>query len=912
MNTPSTPSLDRYAEDFERLAALPADQREAALVALALDEGDRAVLRRLLAADADGGDPLAQPLAAGAASLAAPRSERLGPYRLLRELGAGGMGTVFLAERVDGGFAQQVAIKLLRGFPTADGLRRLRRERQILADLDHPHIARLIDGGETADGQPWLALEHIDGLPLLEHAARHAPRLADRLALFDAILDAVGHAHQRLVVHRDIKPGNVMVNAAGEVKLLDFGIARLVELDTGPGASSTRVFSAGHASPEQRAGGAITTASDIYSLGVLLRDLTAGVAGSDKRPDAELAGIIARATSDDPARRYASAGALRDDLERYRDGRPVRAAALTRRYRLRKFVGRHRLAVAAVLLAAATLAAFVWRLDQERSRAVTAEMAAWRDAQRTRAALAFLTDAFTAAAPDNARAQTVSVRELLDTARSSLQARRLDPAIGQPLQRLLGSLYAELGDPVTAAALLVLGTADAQVADRDEALALARDLDHLAQLQAINGRFEAALAAAAEAAGLRRQHAPEDGNEAARNLLALARVHLNGGDNPRALALLRQAQAALPDGAARDPELALDVLDLLVMALANSNECPDALVLGEAGLERIEAAGTSPAARIQFLRSLGTAHSNCGDAVRAESLYRTAIAQQQVLVGSEGGHMSGLVNDLGVALSLQGRYREAAQALAQADMLDRSGAVRPADYAIVLNNRASLLESAGDYARALQVFDRAIQAHAETDLPVDAELRRRVRRSQARTLALAGEPERAVSILEELREQARRLDGEDSIEYLMCTWQLALAQRRHGRLDSAERYLREAEAGFAAILPDTHMTVAHAMRQHGALALARGQPVVAADWFGRALAFMQANEAAGIDIAIARAELAAALAADGKPGPARSELGHALPVLRELLLPTEVSRDEAEQLAARLGLPALAGSPGRP
>ena len=239
-----------------------------------LDAQERKHLARLLAADADTSDPLARALGDGAARLFDARSERLGPYRLLRELGAGGMGTVFLAERVAGGFAQAVAVKLLRGFPTADGLRRLRQERQILAGLDHPHIAHLIDGGETAQGQPWLALEYVDGLPLLDHAALHAPRLADRLVLFDQMLDAVGHAHRRLVVHRDLKPANVLVNAAGEVKLLDFGIARLIDLDETDSRTSTRVFSPGYASPEQRSGAPITTATDIYSLGVLLRELT--------------------------------------------------------------------------------------------------------------------------------------------------------------------------------------------------------------------------------------------------------------------------------------------------------------------------------------------------------------------------------------------------------------------------------------------------------------------------------------------------------------------------------------------------------------------------------------------------------------------------------------------------------------
>jgi len=357
--------LDRYAGHFERLCALPAAERAAALAALPLTAQERAMLRELLDADADADDPLTQVLADSADGLMAERVQRLGPYRLLREIGVGGMGTVFLAERVDGGFAQRVAIKLLRGFPTREGLRRLRQERQILAGLDHPNIARLLDGGETADGQPWLALEHIDGLPLLAWAAQHAPRLAQRLALFDAVLDAVAHAHQRLVIHRDIKPANVLVNAAGEVKLLDFGIARLLDLDTGQASrdTSTRVFTLGYASPEQREGRAVTTISDIYSLGRLLAELVgataapAGVALPALPLDTELAGIIAKASDPDPAHRYASAGELRDDLDRYRDGRPVRAARVTRWYRLRKFVRRHRLAVALTSLASAALLA---------------------------------------------------------------------------------------------------------------------------------------------------------------------------------------------------------------------------------------------------------------------------------------------------------------------------------------------------------------------------------------------------------------------------------------------------------------------------------------------------------------------------------------------------------------------------
>ncbi|MBN8727539.1 MAG: serine/threonine protein kinase [Xanthomonadales bacterium] len=899
------PPLDRYADHFARLAALPPEEREAVLAALTLDAEERALLRRLLAADAEEtGDPLAQALAGGAAAqlTALERPRRLGAYRLLRELGAGGMGTVFLAERVDGGFAQRVAIKLLRGFPTAEGLRRLRRERQILAGLDHPNIARLLDGGETADGQPWLALDHVDGMPLLEHAAAHAPRLVDRLALFDAILDAVAHAHQRLVVHRDLKPANVLVDAAGTVKLLDFGIARLLEVDgdAGAGETSTRVYSAGYASPEQREGRAITTASDIYSLGVLLGELVADT--SRPAPDAELAGILAKATEDDPARRYASAGAFRDDLERYRDGRPVRAARMTRRYRLRKFVGRHRSGVAMALAALLALGLGIWRLDHERDRAVEAEIAASRDAGRARAALAFLTDAFDAAAPDNALGPTVSVHDLLDHARARLAARAVDPAVAKPLQRLLGHLYAELGDPSTGAGLLALGTAGAEVHDRSDALALARDHDRHAQLEAMNGDQAAALAAVAQAAALRERHAPGDADERARNLLSQALVHHYGGENPKATALLREALGAAPEEGALDADLELEIADMLVSTLVFSSECREALELGEAGLARA-GMGAAPSARIQFLRTLATAHVNCGEVDRAEALYRTAIAEQEALVGKGGARMSGLLNDLGVALAAQGRYREASAALAEAGAIDVASGVRPADYATVLGNRASVFESAGDYAQALALFAQAVDEMDRIDMPADAESRRRLLRNQARALALAGEAEPAAAMLADLCERARRLDGPDSIEYLMCSWQLALAERRAGRLEGAEAHLREAEAGLADVLPPEHVLFAHAIRQHGALALARGDPATAAHRFEAALAHMHAADAAPVDVAIARAELAAAQIALDRHDEARTGLAEALPVLRDLLLPTEVSRIEAERAARNLGLP---------
>jgi serine/threonine protein kinase len=399
----STPPLDRYADDFERLRALPPDRREAALAALPLNEEERATLRRLLDADTDADDPLARALGAGAARLAAPHDERLGPYRLLRELGAGGMGTVFLAERVDGGFEQRVAIKLIRaGLGGRDVLRRFRMERQILAGLDHPNIARLLDGGETAGGAPYLVMDYVDGVAIDRYCQERGLDLRRRLELFCEVCAAVQFAHQRLVVHRDLKPGNILVDASGTVKLLDFGIARLLEAGDGTADTATvHAFTPEFASPEQVRGAPITTASDVYSLGVLLYRMLTGrspyqadttrladlvqeiVSKEPERPSlsvtsrgasgdaaeprpldlrrlqrelrGDLDNIALMALRKEPERRYASVEQFADDVRRHLADRPVRARGGAFAYRARKFLLRNRVGAALGALAVAAL-----------------------------------------------------------------------------------------------------------------------------------------------------------------------------------------------------------------------------------------------------------------------------------------------------------------------------------------------------------------------------------------------------------------------------------------------------------------------------------------------------------------------------------------------------------------------------
>jgi eukaryotic-like serine/threonine-protein kinase len=315
----------------------------------------------------------------------AHESERLagtlvGPYRIVRPLGQGGMGTVFLAARDGAEFEQRVAVKLVRGGELL--VQRFRQERQILAALEHPNIARLIDGGTTPDGLPYLVMEYVDGTPIDAFARNLGTN--EKLRLFLQLCDAVQYAHRSLVIHRDIKPANVLVTADGVPKLLDFGIAKLASPETRPDATATRLMTPEYASPEQLLGRQVTTATDVYSLGILLYELLTGA--KPFRPDTrtptseaprasaqsralrgDLDTIIGYALDVDPARRYGSVERLADDVRRHFSGHPVLARRPTFGYRASKFVRRNLLAVAAgAAITVITIIAFATTLHQKR------------------------------------------------------------------------------------------------------------------------------------------------------------------------------------------------------------------------------------------------------------------------------------------------------------------------------------------------------------------------------------------------------------------------------------------------------------------------------------------------------------------------------------------------------------------
>lgn len=371
----ATPSRHgRVKQLFNAVCDLPSKAAQrAALLSLGADSATQDEVLRLLA-PSGGVTRFSSSVAEAALQWLGSQlrpGDRLGAWTLLRPLGEGGMGRVFLAERSDGHYQQQAAIKLLLGWSGAEALARLTSERQILARLNHPHIAKLLDGGATPAGQPYLVMEYADGDTIDVWCERQRASMEARVALFGSVCEAVAHAHRHLVIHCDIKPANVLVNADGRVMLLDFGIARL----EGQGGDAGAGMTAGYASPEQTAGGPLGPPSDIFSLGRLLAEMVRPV--HTRHRHAELTAIVARATAHDPERRYDSAGALQRDLQRLLLHQPV-AAMGGGAYRLRKGLRRHWPWVLAGALALAAMAALTARLAWQLDRAQLAERQARR------------------------------------------------------------------------------------------------------------------------------------------------------------------------------------------------------------------------------------------------------------------------------------------------------------------------------------------------------------------------------------------------------------------------------------------------------------------------------------------------------------------------------------------------------
>ncbi len=663
---------------FDLALDIAPDGRPAWIARNVADANDRETLARLLAAaDEIGGGFLDTPVAEHASALAADSvvaenllGQRIGAFRLVRLLGKGGMAAVFLAAREGDDFRQDVAIKLLRrGLYSEIEQRLFQRERRVLASLNHPNIARLVDGGLTDAGVPYLVMDYVDGEPITRHADARALGLRARLALFLTVCRAVEAAHRALIVHRDIKPSNILVAHDGTVKLLDFGIAKLLE-DNVEGAT-VGVFTPDYAAPEQIAGTVVTTATDVYALGVLLHELLLGArpGKTTRRPSSladantgdaaraqlhrrlrgDLDNILMKALEPEPDRRYASAGALAEDIERHLAGLPVAAHPPSRWYRARKFVARHKggvLTTAAFVLAiVAALGVALWQARIARQEAVRANVV--RD---------FVISIFKSAGADLPRDRRPSADDLVEQA-----ARRLIDHSDLPAATRVDLLIALARVSISVGAHdRALGLLDAAAPLVDARDSRALDIK-VARAQALDGK--------SEAAGVIALLDPSRGEMLARRdetgyagiaVLGDALVHAGSDRTNDALDMLREARVAAEEDAARLPDAALAVL------IGEAHELIDARRFRE-GLDRAEATVAlwrRQGARINpdiawLYGDIAKAAEATGDIPRAEAAYKQAIALDDRFFDKANPHSAWDTGVYGTFLVAQGRYAEA-------------------------------------------------------------------------------------------------------------------------------------------------------------------------------------------------------------------------------------------------------------
>jgi serine/threonine-protein kinase len=636
----------------------------------------RSEVERLLKADAVAGAFLDAPLRTGA-----DRSgERVGPWQLIRELGHGGMGSVYLATRADDLYAKQVALKLLR-FDVADLRARFANERRILATLEHPNVARLLDAGTDASGAPYVAMEYVEGEPITRWCDAHALDLRARIALFVKVLDAVQSAHSQLIVHRDLKPANILVDRHGEPKLLDFGIAKLVDRDErGLTLTGMAPLTPEYASPEQVRGAPIGTASDIYALGVLLYELVTrerpyDIASTNPREieravcesvpprpsavarahgrarvDRDLDHTILRALAKAPAERYASCTQFADDLRRYLAGQPVLATHARWSYRAWKFIGRHRLPVAvSALFVAMLLAGTLIALQQ--ARIARAE----RDkAQRVNA---FLHDML--AAPDPALSgRHVTVADVLDHATASLDdARNVGPEEVASLRLTLADTYLGLGllDPALVQARAAVALVE-QAGDTDAATR-ARAYQALSEILHARSEDDEALRWSVRVAAFTDPAAVNSVAEAENMQGIIARTR---GDYDAAAAHYeRSLDVYRRSGAPPDSQVAV-VLNGLGVLRGNQGDFKAAIALHEQALaieRRLHPQAHPQVASV--LAALGDVRALDKDFVGSEAAFKEALAMRESLLGMDHADtistLAGYANMLAVDLH---RYAE--------------------------------------------------------------------------------------------------------------------------------------------------------------------------------------------------------------------------------------------------------------
>jgi eukaryotic-like serine/threonine-protein kinase len=845
----------------------------------------------------------------------------IGPYRLAELVGRGGMGTVWQAERTDGRFDQRVAIKALNaGFVDASGRERFAREASILARLTHPSISHVIDAGVSDYGAPYLVLEYVEGRHIDRHCDERRLDLTDRLYLFLDVLAPVAHAHANLVVHRDLKPANVLVTAEGHVKLLDFGIAKLLHADAD---SPTTMATQGHAltpayaAPEQLTGGAVTTATDVYALGVLLYQLLTGrhplmesgmapaalveavlhreplrASTAAQRPTrdaggpsadalaaarstvperlaARLAGdldtILAKALKKDPSERYPSVAALEADVRRYLRHEPVAARPDTIRYRLAKFTRRHRLPVAlaatAFLALAGGLAGTITQARRataqaERADRQAADATAQRDFARRQLARAEAINDLNAFLLADAAplGKPFTARELLDRAERIVRRQADDPA-GTRIDSLaaLGALYWDIGEPDTTVRLLRQAHAEAST--------------HVD-------------------IGLR-----------ARTSCELGRALVRSGD-------IGEARALIDDGIRRlagHPQFGLTLAICHVVGASAENWAGDTgravAHIDQAGAIATREGLTSPLFTLRLALVRGDTYRMAGRLGDADAAFSEAYAGAVALGRGETESMGTLLNNWALVLVLLGRPLEAeamfTRSIAIATVRGSETSVEPISW----SNLARVVFELGRYEEAVTLAQRALrEARARRDMAV-ADMAQQM---LARAHVAAGRVTEGAALLSDVVSRYRRRFPPTHPAFAAAAIdEIRIAQQRgdpSGALARADRALTllESQPAFRALLP-------LALRLRAEVSLSQGHLQSARTDALRILALTReqvSDEAPALTAGAAHLILGEVALAEGKTAEARAALAQAVRRLERSAGPSHTLTRRAKALLA--------------
>jgi serine/threonine-protein kinase len=740
MTTPTPQRWNQIEERFHAIREATLPTRAELLANLQAEDADLAAeVRSLLESEASG--PLGRGMDGPSDRLVA---EYVGPYRLVRRIGEGGMGTVYLAERQHAGFRQRVALKLLRaGFLDPRLADHVAHERKVLARLEHPNIARLIDGGSTPSGQPYLAMEYVEGATLLDHAAREELSLRARIEVFIEVCDAVHYAHQQLVVHRDLKPSNVIVGPDGRPRLLDFGVSKLLD----PEETGTRItrstpwVTPAYASPEQFRGEPVGTLCDVYALGVILYELLSGIRPYDldgrtpaemerlicelepPRPsnrssdpktrrslDGDLDTIVLKALAKRPSRRYSSAEQLAQDLRRYLDGRPVLAQPDSLRYRAGKFIRRHRTAAAVTAVATVLVLTGVIMVERQARLARRERDRAHAARQQAEQIADYVIGLFAASDPGEATIDTTVARSLLRQGVEQAEGLTGQPLVQASMFDALGMVFVRLQRFDQASELVERAWRLRETRLPPDHPDLAESQAHLGRVFRATSKYPEALASYQRALAIRLTAFGRSHAKVAESYRDLGFLMPYLGKNQESVQYYREALAIDRELLGEEHFQTADDLGLVGLALRRVGDAAEGLGLLEQALAiktRVLGSDHPGTALARF--HVADQMQLVGRDADAEKMYREGIASQR---RARGEMDPGVIHGLGNLAALLGRKDRGPEAEA---LLREAVAINAArygeqsiSYAGAIEGLSVELARQGRYPEALELRQKGL------------------------------------------------------------------------------------------------------------------------------------------------------------------------------------------------------------